>query len=60
MDTNTRTYRFGGEEVEAPASMEPESVRQAWADVFPGLENASIEEQEDGSVNFVVRAGTKG
>jgi len=60
MDTDTRTYRFGGEEIEAPASLTPEAVRQAWAEVFPGLENAVAEEQEDGSVNFMVRAGTKG
>lgn len=60
MDSETRTYRFGGEEIEAPASLDPETVKMAWSEVFPGLENAQIEEQEDGSVNFAVRAGSKG
>jgi PRTRC genetic system protein C len=60
MANGTRVYRFGGEKVEAPASMTIEEVRQVWASVFPGVENASVEEQEDGSVDFVTRAGTKG
>jgi len=60
MADGTRTYRFGGETVEAPASMTVEEVRQVWASVFPCIENASAEEREDGSVDFVTRAGTKG
>jgi PRTRC genetic system protein C len=59
-NSETRTYRYAGTPVTAPASLSPEEVRQAWSDVFPGLENAEIEEAEDGSVDFVVRAGTKG
>jgi hypothetical protein len=60
MDTETRTYRFGTEEIQAPANLEPEQVRQLWADVMPGLENAEIESNEDGSVDFCVRGGDKG
>ena len=60
MSEGTRIYRFGGREVVADASLSPEAVRQAWSQVFAALENASIEEREDGSVDFVTRAGTKG
>jgi len=55
-----RTYRFGEEKIEAPESLSPEVVRIAWAQVHPALENADIVTMEDGSVNFQVRAGTKG
>jgi len=61
METNNnRTYRFAGQEIEAPVNLTPDVVQKAWADVFPGLENASIQENEDGSVDFITRAGTKG
>lgn len=57
---DTRTYRFGGIVVEAAASLSPEDVKVAWGEVYPGIENAEIQELEDGSVEFVTRAGTKG
>lgn len=57
---STRIYRFGQEEVEVDEDLDLEDVRMAMAEVFPGLENATAESQEDGSVNFVTRAGTKG
>jgi hypothetical protein len=56
----TRKYRFGTEEIEAPAELTTDQVRAIWAEVLPGVENAEIEEVSDGSVNFTVRAGTKG
>jgi hypothetical protein len=60
MDNEKRTYRFGTEEICAPANLEPEQVRSMWADIMPGLENAEIETQSDGSINFCVRGGDKG
>ena len=59
-ENKTRTYRFGGNEIEASINLSPEQVRMAWAEVYPGLENAMVEERPDGSVDFTVRAGTKG
>lgn len=60
MDNETRTYRFGTEEVQAPADLSPEQVRELWSDIAPGLENAEIETNDDGSVDFCVRGGDKG
>jgi hypothetical protein len=31
MDNEKRTYRFGTEEICAPANLEPEQVRSMWA-----------------------------
>ena len=59
-DDTTRIYRFGDEEIEAPAELSPEDVRSTWAQVHPALENADVLEEEDGSVTFRQRGGTKG
>jgi hypothetical protein len=37
-----------------------ELVRTAWQEMYPALERASWEEQDDGSVRFYVRSGSKG
>ena len=55
-----KKYRFNDEEIEAPANLRPEDVRDAWKAVHPALENAEILTASDGSVEFRVRAGTKG
>lgn len=60
MDFKMKKYRFAGEEVEAPESMSVEDVRRAWAELLPGIENAIAEVKSDGSVDFIVQAGTKG
>lgn len=60
MATGERVYRFGDEEITAPTDMSPEEVRSVWAGVHPALENAEIVEEEDGSVSFRQRGGSKG
>ena len=37
-----------------------ELVRTAWQEMYPALERASWEQQDDGSVRFFVRSGSKG
>jgi hypothetical protein len=60
MANGERIYKFGDEEITAPADMTVEEVRNTWASVHPVLENADVVEQSDGSIQFVQRAGTKG
>lgn len=60
MENPERIYRFGDDEITAPADMSVEEVRNTWAQVYPALENADIVEQADGTIQFVQRAGTKG
>ena len=55
-----RLYNFGEEVIRAPAEMAPEDVRATWAAVYPALMNAELVENEDGSVSFHQRGGTKG
>lgn len=55
-----RTYRFGEEVITAPEDLTIDQVRQVWEAVHPSLANAEAVQLEDGSVNFQVRAGTKG
>jgi PRTRC genetic system protein C len=55
-----RTFRFGDEVITAPVDLSPDEVRSVWEAVHPALANAEIQEEEDGSVSFRVRAGTKG
>ncbi|MFA5048334.1 MAG: hypothetical protein WC516_04925 [Patescibacteria group bacterium] len=55
-----RTYRFGEEVITAPEDLSIDQVRQVWEAVHPSLANAEAVQLEDGSVNFQVRAGTKG
>ena len=56
----TRIFRFGDEEIDAPSDMSPEEVRNTWAQVHPALENADTVENDDGSVTFRQRGGSKG
>lgn len=57
----TRKYWFGDLEIDAPADMPAEEVRSVWASTgHPALENAEIVENDDGSVSFHLRGGTKG
>lgn len=60
MATGERIYRFGDEEITAPTDMSAEEVRSVWSGVHPALENAEIVENEDGSVTFRQRGGSKG
>lgn len=55
-----RTYRFGDETITAPEDLSADEVRTVWESVHPALANAEVQEEEDGSVTFRVRAGTKG
>ena len=60
MNTETRTYCYLEDEIDAPADLSPAEVREIWAKVHPALENAEYFENDDGSVEFRVSAGTKG
>lgn len=60
MADETRLYRFGEEEIKAPADMSIDEVRQVWEDSQPAIANAEVVEESDGSVTFALRAGTKG
>lgn len=60
MSEENKTYRFGTEEIQAPSDLSAEDVREAWKEVHPALENASIVTMDDGSVEFHVNAGSKG
>lgn len=56
----TRIYRFGDDTIDAPADMSPEEVREVWSEVHAGLQNAEMIENDDGSVTFRQRGGSKG
>jgi len=56
----TRKISFFGREIEMDASHSIEEVKSALTTMFPQLENATPEMDEQGNVKFVVRAGTKG
>lgn len=60
MSQEKRTYRYGTLEVEYDASTPIEEVKAAWAGIYADLANADSIQHEDGTVEFVVRAGTKG
>jgi phage terminase small subunit len=60
MSENIKKYRFGDDVIEAPENLSAEDVREAWKEVHPALENAEILTAEDGTVEFHVRAGSKG
>ena len=55
-----RKVSFFGREIEMDASHSIEEIRQALTTMFPQIENATPEYDEEGNVKFVVRAGTKG
>ena len=55
-----RTFRFGDETITASVDLSPDEVRSVWESVHPALANAEVQEEDDGSVTFRVRAGTKG
>lgn len=59
-DESVRVYRFGDEEIDAPVDMSIEEVRETWSQVHAALANAEYTENEDGSVTFTVRGGSKG
>lgn len=56
----TRLYRFGDDSIDAPADMNIQEVREIWSEVHSGLENAEAIENDDGSVTFRQRGGSKG
>jgi hypothetical protein len=60
MSEVTTIYRFGDDEIEAPASMSIDEVRETWAQSHPAIEDAEEVVDEDGTVTFVQRGGTKG
>lgn len=60
MSENIKKYRFGDEEIDAPADLSVEDVREAWMEVHPALGNADILTAQDGTTEFVVRGGSKG
>ncbi len=60
MSESIKKYRFGDDVIEAPADLSADDVREAWKEVHPALENAEILTAEDGTVEFHVRAGSKG
>ena len=60
MSENVKKYRFGDDVIEAPADLSAEEVRDAWAETYPALANATVMEAADGVYEFHVQAGTKG
>ncbi len=60
MANETKTYRFGDEEITVDAALTVEQVRDIWAAVHPALVNAEVLNEEDGSHTFLVRGGSKG
>lgn len=62
MDNNEeqRVYRFGDEEIEVPVNISIEDVRATWSQLHPAIENAEAFQEEDGSVTFIQRSGSKG
>jgi len=56
----TKTYKYGTLQVELEEELTSEQVRDFWSSIYPELKNASIEEHDDGSIEFVERAGEKG
>ncbi|TNE50987.1 MAG: hypothetical protein EP343_06000 [Deltaproteobacteria bacterium] len=55
-----RKVTFFGKEIEVDHSYSVEQIRTALKTMFPQIENAEPEYDEQGNVKFVVRAGTKG
>lgn len=60
MSDEMKTYRFGDETIQAPASVSVEDVREAWRETFPAIAGAEVLTAEDGTVVFLVRGGDKG
>jgi len=60
MSDTMKKYRFGDDEIEAPSDLSAEEVREAWMEVHPALANAEILTAVDGTVEYHVRAGSKG
>ena len=55
-----KTYKFGEESVQAPASLSVDEVRTMLAEAYPAVLNATAVQNADGTTEFVVQAGTKG
>jgi hypothetical protein len=60
MDNTMKTYKFGEESVQAPASLSVDEVRTMLAEAYPAVLNATAVQNADGTTEFVVQAGTKG
>jgi PRTRC genetic system protein C len=58
--TNERKYLYEGEEILVSSEYTPVQVREIWSEVYAGIANAEIRENDDGSVTFVKTGGTKG
>ncbi len=57
---NQRKYIYEGEEIFVDASLTPQQVREVWSEVYAGVANAEIYENDDNSVTFRRTGGTKG
>lgn len=55
-----RKVTFFGKEIQVDHSYSVDQIRTALKSMFPQIENAEPEFDEQGNVRFVVRAGTKG
>lgn len=55
-----RKVSFFGREIEVDTTHSIEEIREALTTMYPQIENAIPEYDEQGNVKFVVRAGTKG
>jgi hypothetical protein len=56
-----RTIRFGSRTFDDPGEQyTAQQIHAALIPIYPELANATIQEGEDGSINFVVKGGTKG
>lgn len=59
-ENQVRKVSFFGREIEIDSTQSIDEIKSALTTMFPQLENASSEIDEEGNVKFVVRAGTKG
>ena len=60
MENNQKKYVFEGEEIFVDASLTAAQVRDIWSEVYAGISNAEIQENDDGSITFRRTGGTKG
>ena len=58
--SNEKKYIFEGEEIFVDGNFTAQQVREIWSEVYAGIANAEIRENEDGSVTFFRSGGTKG
>jgi len=55
-----KIYRFGDHTITVEESMTDEEVRNAWKEMHPSLESATVSLNADGEYEFHVQGGTKG